>query len=106
MGAIISESMGGLPRIQQHAEERLARRRRAHVDRLLDSLERCALLLQLAHDVPQIVAADDVRRSLAPSGANGVHSYGGNNTAGVFPASTFTSANYYADVVFRPQLVG
>ena len=36
----------------------------------------------------------------APSGSNGVYSYGGNNTAGVFPTSTFASANYYADVVF------
>jgi VCBS repeat-containing protein len=38
------------------------------------------------------------------SGGNGVYAYGGTNTAGVFPTSTFSAANYYADVVFRPQL--
>jgi hypothetical protein len=42
--------------------------------------------------------------SSASSGGNGVYSYGGTNTAGVFPTHTFSSANYYADVVFRPQL--
>ena len=44
--------------------------------------------------------------SSALSSGNGVYKYGGSNTAGVFPTSTFASANYYADVVFRPQLVG
>ncbi|WP_425327244.1 DUF4082 domain-containing protein [Rhizobium grahamii] len=42
--------------------------------------------------------------SSAASGGNGVYSYGGSATAGLFPTSTFDSANYYADVVFRPQL--
>jgi hypothetical protein len=40
----------------------------------------------------------------APSSGNGVYSYGGTNTAGVFPTHTFSSSNYYADVVFQPQL--
>ncbi len=43
--------------------------------------------------------------SNAAAGGNGVYSYGGSATAGLFPTSTFDSANYYADVVFRPQLV-
>jgi hypothetical protein len=42
----------------------------------------------------------------APSGSNGVYAYGGTGTDGIFPSSTFSSSNYYADVVFRPQLVG
>ena len=44
--------------------------------------------------------------STTTAGGNGVYSYGGTNTAGIFPTSTFSAANYYADVVFRPQLVG
>ena len=39
--------------------------------------------------------------SNASSGGNGVYAYGGTNTAGIFPTNTFSSANYYADVVFR-----
>ncbi len=42
--------------------------------------------------------------SSAAAGGNGVYSYGGSATAGLFPTSTFDSANYWADVVFRPQL--
>jgi hypothetical protein len=42
--------------------------------------------------------------SSGSSGGNGVYSYGGTNTAGVFPSHSFNSANYYADVVFQPQL--
>jgi len=42
--------------------------------------------------------------STTTAGGNGVYSYGGTNTAGIFPTSTFAAANYYADVVFRPQL--
>ena len=42
----------------------------------------------------------------AITGGNGVYSYGGTSTAGIFPTSTFGAANYYADVVFRPQLAG
>ncbi|MEQ1956581.1 DUF4082 domain-containing protein [Mesorhizobium yinganensis] len=41
----------------------------------------------------------------APSGTNGVYRYGGSATVGIFPNSSFSSSNYYADVVFRPQLV-
>ena len=38
--------------------------------------------------------------STATAGGNGVYAYGGTNTAGIFPTSTFSAANYYADVVF------
>ncbi|MGY3604085.1 MULTISPECIES: DUF4082 domain-containing protein [unclassified Bradyrhizobium] len=44
--------------------------------------------------------------SSASAGGNGVYGYGGNSTTGLFPTSTFNSANYWADVVFQPQLVG
>ncbi|WP_179612979.1 DUF4082 domain-containing protein [Rhizobium leguminosarum] len=40
----------------------------------------------------------------APASGNGLYAYGGSATAGLFPTSTFNSANYYADVIFRPQL--
>ncbi|WP_222271964.1 DUF4082 domain-containing protein, partial [Rhizobium leguminosarum] len=43
-------------------------------------------------------------QSSAAAGGNGVYAYGGSATTGLFPTSTFDSANYYADVVFRPQL--
>jgi hypothetical protein len=43
--------------------------------------------------------------SSASAGGNGVYAYGGNSTTGLFPTDTFASANYWADVVFRPQLV-
>ncbi|MBY3313011.1 DUF4082 domain-containing protein, partial [Rhizobium laguerreae] len=42
--------------------------------------------------------------SSAAAGGNGVYAYGGSATTGLFPTSTYDSANYYADVVFRPQL--
>jgi hypothetical protein len=42
--------------------------------------------------------------SSSSSGGNGVYAYGGTNSAGLFPTNTFSAANYYADVVFRPQL--
>ncbi|NKK43973.1 DUF4082 domain-containing protein [Rhizobium leguminosarum] len=45
-------------------------------------------------------------QSSAVAGGNGVFAYGGSATTGLFPNSTFNAANYYADVVFRPQLVG
>ncbi|TAZ48456.1 DUF4082 domain-containing protein (plasmid) [Rhizobium leguminosarum] len=45
-------------------------------------------------------------QSSAVAGGNGVSAYGGSATTGLFPNSTFNAANYYADVVFRPQLVG
>ncbi|MCK1335491.1 DUF4082 domain-containing protein [Bradyrhizobium sp. 38] len=41
--------------------------------------------------------------SSATSGGNGVYSYGGTSTAGIFPTSTFGSTNYWADVVFVPS---
>jgi hypothetical protein len=40
----------------------------------------------------------------ATAGGNGLYAYGGTNTAGLFPTNTFNSNNYWADVVFRPQL--
>ena len=43
-------------------------------------------------------------QSNAAAGGNGVYAYGGSATQGVFPNSTYDSANYWADVVFRPQL--
>jgi VCBS repeat-containing protein len=42
--------------------------------------------------------------STTTAGGNGVYAYGGTSTAGIFPTSTFGAANYWADVVFRPQL--
>lgn len=41
--------------------------------------------------------------SSASSSGNGVYSYGGTSTAGIFPTSTFASSNYWADVVFVPS---
>jgi hypothetical protein len=43
-------------------------------------------------------------QSSAVAGGNGVYAYGGSATTGLFPNNTYDSANYYADVVFRPQL--
>ncbi|BCH29004.1 hypothetical protein MesoLjLc_09340 [Mesorhizobium sp. L-8-10] len=43
--------------------------------------------------------------SSASAGGNGVYAYGGSATTGLFPTNTFASANYWADVVFQPQLV-
>jgi VCBS repeat-containing protein len=42
--------------------------------------------------------------SSALAGGNGVYAYGGSATSGIFPNSTYDSANYWADVVFKPQL--
>ena len=42
------------------------------------------------------------RRPTAPASGNGVYRYGGNNTTGIFPNSTFSASNYFADVVFTP----
>ncbi len=42
--------------------------------------------------------------SSSTSGGNGVYAYGGNGTNGLFPTNTFGASNYWADVVFRPQL--
>ncbi|MFK4577978.1 DUF4082 domain-containing protein [Bradyrhizobium ottawaense] len=41
--------------------------------------------------------------SSGTSGGNGVYSYGGTSTAGIFPTSTFASSNYWADLVFVPS---
>ncbi|SCB08532.1 VCBS repeat-containing protein [Bradyrhizobium shewense] len=41
--------------------------------------------------------------SSATSGGNGVYSYGGTATAGIFPTNSFSSSNYWADVVFAPS---
>jgi hypothetical protein len=43
--------------------------------------------------------------STTNAAGNGVYAYGGTSSTGLFPANTFGAANYYADVVFRPQLV-
>ncbi|MBW9052600.1 DUF4082 domain-containing protein [Rhizobium mesosinicum] len=43
-------------------------------------------------------------QSSAVAGGNGVYAYGGSATVGLFPTSSYDSANYYADVIFRPQL--
>ena len=40
----------------------------------------------------------------APASGNGVYRYGGTATAGIFPNSTFSAANYWADVVFTPAV--
>ncbi|MGM4906713.1 DUF4082 domain-containing protein [Tardiphaga sp. 866_E4_N2_1] len=42
----------------------------------------------------------------ASAGGNGVFAYGGTNSAGLFPTNTFNTSNYWADIVFRPQLTG
>ena len=44
--------------------------------------------------------------SSATAGGNGVYGYGGTSSNGLFPTGTFNSTNYWADVVFQPQLVG
>ncbi len=44
--------------------------------------------------------------SSSASGGNGVYTYGGNNTAGIFPTSTYGASNYWVDVVFRGSTGG
>ncbi|MBR0739354.1 DUF4082 domain-containing protein [Bradyrhizobium liaoningense] len=44
--------------------------------------------------------------STSAAGGNGVYAYGGTNSEGLFPSNSFNASNYWADVVFRPQLVG
>ncbi|WP_454630071.1 DUF4082 domain-containing protein [Bradyrhizobium cenepequi] len=44
--------------------------------------------------------------SSASAGGNGVYAYGGTSSTGLFPTNSFNSTNYWADVVFQPQLVG
>jgi hypothetical protein len=38
------------------------------------------------------------------AGGNGVYDYGGSSTTGLFPTDSYNAANYFADVVFQPQL--
>ncbi|MEH2588343.1 VCBS repeat-containing protein [Bradyrhizobium sp. AZCC 1721] len=37
------------------------------------------------------------------AGGNGVYSYGGTSTTGIFPTNTYGAANYWVDVVFSPS---
>ena len=37
------------------------------------------------------------------AGGNGVYSYGGTSTTGIFPTNTYGAANYWVDVVFTPS---
>ncbi len=46
----------------------------------------------------------DCRPSSTAAGGNGGYAYGGSASTGLFPTNTFGAPNYYADVVFRPQL--
>jgi VCBS repeat-containing protein len=41
--------------------------------------------------------------SMTTPGGNGVYTYGGTGTSGIFPTSTFNGANYWVDVVFAPS---
>ena len=40
------------------------------------------------------------------AGGNGVYSYGGTATTGIFPTNTYSAANYWVDVVFTPSGAG
>ena len=40
------------------------------------------------------------------AGGNGVYSYGGTSTTGIFPTNTYGAANYWVDVVFTPSGAG
>jgi VCBS repeat-containing protein len=44
--------------------------------------------------------------SSGTAGGNGVYAYGGTSTTGLFPTNSFNASNYWADIVFQPQLVG
>lgn len=41
--------------------------------------------------------------SAAAAGGNGVYSYGGTSTSGIFPTNTYNASNYWVDVVFMPS---
>ncbi|WP_213287208.1 DUF4082 domain-containing protein [Bradyrhizobium sp. sGM-13] len=41
--------------------------------------------------------------STTTAGGNGVYSYGGTSTTGIFPNNTYNAANYWVDVVFTPS---
>ena len=38
-------------------------------------------------------------------GGNGVYSYGGTSSTGIFPTNTWTATNYWADVVFASNII-
>ena len=44
--------------------------------------------------------------STTTAGGNGVYAYGGTSDTGIFPTNTYGANNYWADVAFKPQLVG
>ena len=44
--------------------------------------------------------------SASVSGGNGVYSFGGTSSTGIFPTSTWNASNYYADVVFTSSTGG
>uniref|UniRef100_UPI00384B8412 DUF4082 domain-containing protein n=1 Tax=Bradyrhizobium daqingense TaxID=993502 RepID=UPI00384B8412 len=41
--------------------------------------------------------------STTTAGGNGVYSYGGTSTSGIFPTNTYNASNYWVDVVFTPS---
>ncbi|WP_312016486.1 DUF4082 domain-containing protein [Bradyrhizobium liaoningense] len=41
--------------------------------------------------------------STTTAGGNGVYSYGGTSTSGIFPTNTYNASNYWVDVVFMPS---
>ncbi|AMA61177.1 hypothetical protein BCCGELA001_10900 [Bradyrhizobium sp. CCGE-LA001] len=41
--------------------------------------------------------------STTTAGGNGVYSYGGTSTSGIFPTNTYNASNYWVDVVFAPS---
>lgn len=41
--------------------------------------------------------------STTTAGGNGVYSYGGTSSAGIFPTNTYNASNYWVDVVFTPS---
>lgn len=57
------------------------------------------------HTIGAYVATDNFFTAAVTNGTLTAPSIG-TSTAGLFPANTFSAANYWADVVFRPQLVG
>ena len=94
--------------LHQHRRERLADRhpgdarhdRRQHdLCRVVPHDRRLCGDQQLLHHGPHERPADRALLRLA-AGGNGVYSYGGTSTTGIFPTNTFSAANYWADVVF------
>ena len=98
--------------LHQHDGERLADgeppdarhdRRQHHLRCVVSHDRRLCGDQQLLHSAVTNGAADGAVVS-ASAGGNGVYAYGGTSTAGIFPTNTFNASNYWADVVFRPQL--